>query len=94
MNERYVISIKTKIHNEYVCSQWRYAVYDRTEYPRWNFPEFGVILFSSVKSAKKWFDQNKKYLFGSNYNIADFDMSTLAIRKITYKKELSLTVEE
>ena len=96
MSEQDVISIKAfKDVMDRPCEQWRYAGMDDgsygSGYPCWCYSEYGCKSFSSVENAEKWFDKNKKYLFETYYNRNDFDMSTLAIRKVVYKKEKSLT---
>jgi hypothetical protein len=97
MNERYVISIKAfKDVTGRPCEEWRYAGIDNgtygSGYPCWCYSEHSGKSFYSVEDARKWFNECKQYLFGTYYNRNDFDMATLAIRKVVYKKEVSLTV--
>lgn len=90
MDERYVISIRTKKdvlgnHKE----EWRYAGIDSGGYgsgdPCWCYSDYSGKSFLTVEDAEKWFSNVKSFLFGIYYNTADFDMSTLAIRKVIYK---------
>ena len=94
MNEgRYVISIKAvKDTMDRPCEEWRYAGIDNGGYPSWRYFEHTAGHFCSIEDAQKWFDKNKQYLFGNYYDCNDFDMSTLAIRKVIYKKEVSLNI--
>ena len=94
MNEKYVISIKAR-KNVFgkPCEEWRYAVIDpASNYPDWEFSDHHCKSFTSVESAEEWFNGAKKYLFTSYYDRYNFDMTTLAIRKVVYKKCLPLTV--
>lgn len=96
MGEIYVISIKAfKDVMGKPCEEWRYAgIEPSTNYPCWAYTDYGYGCkrFLSVESAEKWFNVHKQHLFGTYYNRFEFDMSTLAIRKITFKKLVSLTV--
>ena len=94
MNEQYVISIKAR--NDVFgkpTEEWRYATIDRSsDHPDWAFSIYDCKVFTSVESAEVWFNRVKECLFYSHYDRYNFDMSTLAIRKIVYKKYLPLTV--
>lgn len=97
MEEKYVISIKAIKNGEgNPFEEWRYAGIDDgfngSGYPVWCFSVYTGESFDSVKSASEWFNECKQYLFGKYYDVNDFDMTTLAIRKIVYKKEASLVV--
>ena len=95
MNERYIISIKLlKDTMGNPCEKWQYAGMDDgsygSGYPCWCYSEYRGKSFSTVEDAKKWFDLCKDYLLGDYYTRYDFDMSTLAIRKVVYKTVMPL----
>lgn len=93
MGERYIISIKVKKDNEGNDNErWMYANTGSrgTNYPCWYVYESACTHFDSVDEANTWFNDVKSILFDPNYNRYDFDMETLAIRKIIYKKVASL----
>lgn len=91
----YVISIKQIIDlSGNTCDKWVYAGIDAgnygSGYPCWCYSIFSCEKFSSIKEAKKWFEENKSFLFGTYYLKEQFDESTLGIRTIIYKKVVSL----
>lgn len=94
MKERYVISIKARKDirgNE--KEEWRYAGIDKcgSGDPCWCYYEHDCKSFKDVESAKKWFNEVRSFLLDSYYyEKADFDMKTLGIRKVIYKKVESL----
>lgn len=69
---------------------WEYACYDdhagslSTGYPIFDNIRFAKF-FGSIDEAKKWFELNKSCISFTNY-----DKNTLAIRKVVFKKEISL----
>lgn len=96
MDEIYVISIKARKNViGKPCEQWRYAGIDNSSgYPDWYFSDHNCKYFENVESAENWFNAHKQYLFDAHYNRYDFDISTLAIRKVIviYEKAMSLMV--
>lgn len=91
MKERYVISIKAKkdvMGKDF--EEWRYAGIDNgsygTGYPCWCYSDHDCKSFNSVEDAKNWFNDVKSFLFSSFCEKEDFDMKTLGIRKVTYKR--------
>lgn len=95
MEERYVISIKARKDisgNE--KEEWRYAGIDDgshgSGYPCWCYSDHSCKSFRSVEEAKEWFNKAKSFLFNPYYEKANFDMRTLGIRKVIYKKVMSL----
>ena len=89
MNEKYIITIEA--HCDAMgnsCNQIRrYAGIDRaSNYPYWNPSEHDAKIFSSIDNAKRWFNENKRYLFGEYYKPFELDISALAIQKIVYEK--------
>lgn len=94
MEERYVISIKArKDVMGRDCEEWRYAGNDDGEYgsgyPCWH-SGYSFKTFGSIEAAKEWFNRAKLFLLDSYYKEWDFDIETLGIRKVIYKKVESL----
>ena len=95
MEERYVISIKARkdvLGNE--KEEWRYAGIDDSSYgsgyPCWCYSDYSCKIFGSIEAAKEWFNKSKSFLLGSYYEKDNFDMRTLGIRKVIYKKVMPL----
>ena len=91
----FMITMKLKDFESDDEYYWGYASVDKkiTDYDDSNCPpyisryrESGKV-FQSVKEAKKWWDKSKKRLFDEYKYI---DISTIAIRKITYSTCLKL----
>ena len=97
MDENYVISIKAFKNpiTHKPCEEWLYAGVDDgfqgTGYPCWRYFKT-CKKFSSIESAEEWFNKVEKYLFETYYDRKDFDMSTFAIRKVTFKNVKSLSI--
>lgn len=95
MEERYVISIKARkvvLGNE--KEEWRYAGIDDgsygSGYPCWCYSDYSCKSFGSVEAAKEWFNKSKSFLLRPYYEKDTLDMKTLGIRKVIYKKVMSL----
>ena len=95
MEERYVISIKARkdvLGNE--KEEWRYAGIDDgsygSGYPCWCYSDYSCKSFGNIEAAKEWFNKSKSFLLGSYYEKDNFDMRTLGIRKVIYKKVMPL----
>lgn len=91
MGKIYVISVKIKgILNE--CGDWRYAGIDSGGYgsglPVW-CNSYDCKKFSDIDTAKQWFESNKSFLLRLDLGYT-FDIKTLGIREIIYKKVMSL----
>ena len=94
MEERYVISIKArKDVMGRDCEEWRYAGNDDgaygSGYPCWH-SGYSFKTFGSVESAKEWFDKTKSFLLGPHFEKDNLDIKTLGVRKVIYKKVMSL----
>ena len=95
MGERYVISVKArKDVMGRDCEEWRYAGIDDgsygSGYPCWCYSDYSCKSFGSIEAAKEWFNKSKSFLLGSYYEKSDFNIETLGIRKVIYKKVESL----
>lgn len=95
MEERYVISIKARkdiLGND--KEEWRYAGIDDgsygSGYPCWCYKDYSCKSFGSVEDAKEWFSKSKSFLLGSYYEKYNLDIRTLGIRKVIYKKVMTL----
>lgn len=84
----YVISIKRLkdyCGNTLNKPEWEYATFDNfSGCISSGYPIFGslnrAVIFSTMESAKEWANDNLKYI-----NVSNYDLSSLAIRKIYFK---------
>lgn len=90
-NRPYVISVKRiKDYSGEPTNEFAYAGLDEhggslsTGYPIFCSYEGHAKHFESVREAKDWWEKNSKDLIGFRQDA--YDISTLAIRKIIYKK--------
>lgn len=90
--EKYVIAIKAyKDVMGKPCEEWRYAGISST-YPCWTYSTYDCKIFADVESAKRWFNEHKKYLLDLDYYYRfKLDDTTLSIQQIVLKKVASLS---
>lgn len=89
MEEKYVISIKKKVNNHY---EWEYAGKSADSYPCWYISYYSCKYFDSVEKAEQWFREVKKFLCGIYFKEDEYDIGSLGIRKVIYKKIKSLSI--
>lgn len=97
MEGKYLISVKTsntaKTEED---TGWRFASIDvgfyASKLPSWDCSEKKGKLFDSQEEAEDWFEQNKTFLLGRYYSVKEFELSTLAIRQVTYQEVRKLIV--
>lgn len=92
MKDRYVISVKVvKSYGGFPLAEsvqyWEYAQFDNCTFGS----SYGSIIFHSVDSATEWWKEHCEEIM-SGYT-ERYDMSTLAVRKVTYTEVKSLTCE-
>lgn len=89
MEEKYVISIKKKVDNHY---EWEYAGHSAGSYPSWHISCYSCKYFDNVEKAEQWFREVKDFLFGVYFKEDEYDLSSLGIRKIIYRKIKALSI--
>lgn len=95
MKDMYIITIEA--YRDVMgnpCNQLRYAMHKSSGvyFPECGFSCYDAIMFASIEQAEEWFEKNKKYLFEDHARKYKFDISSLAIQKITFNKVAPLSV--
>lgn len=81
---------KRKQYSEFLTSNNKYFGYQEYYFDTFNFID-STVIFHSVEEAEKCFNEIKKNML-SFINNNDYDLSTLAVRKIVLKNCLYLNL--